>query len=616
MKKRIIWIALSFLIVASMVLASCGSAKTTSTATTTTTTSDVVTTSSTTAPTSTTSSAVVTTAATTTSTGNWWDSLGTPQYGGTMTAAINSDITQWDIDAQPGGTSVMYAYLESLFADNWTLDPSIFAYQTIYRPPAYVNGLLATDWSLTTPTTLVVNIRQDVSWQNIAPANGRKFTAADVVYNYDRLLGFGDGFTTPNTYDLSDVSSLANLIAVQATGTYQVTFTWNINNPELILEGTQAVGAQLGGIAMVDSDAVQAYGNVSNWHNAIGTGPYEVSDFVDSSSATLVKNPNYWGYDERYPQNKLPYLNQVNFLIIPNSATALAAFRSGKIDVIEQQTLQSSQAMKQTNPDVVQVPILQSGNGITINISNAPYSNLKVREALQEAINLPQLASTYYDGTSSPNPVTLTMSTLTGWSFPYSQWPSSLQAEYAYNPTQAKQLLAAAGYPNGFNCDVVTTTTSDPNLMQIVQSDFAAIGVNLTINPMDPATWVSYVLRGHKEDALANRDGGPIGNNYSPIRQLELFQWGYPADFGLVNDPIINAYYPTAVADTNLADIQTIVQNANEYIAQNVYALSLVAPVDFSFVQPQLKGYNGQDGAISSGDGWGFYLARYWMTKN
>jgi len=184
-------------------------------------------------------------------------------------------------------------------------------------------------------------------------------TAADVVYNYDRLLGFGDGFTTRTrmTFQMSPRLQLNSRTSHRYIPSY---FHVEYHNPELILEGTQAVGAQLGGIAMVDSDAVQAYGNVSNWHNAIGTGPYEVSDFVDSSSATLVKNPNYWGYDERYPQNKLPYLNQVNFLIIPNSATALAAFRSGKIDVIEQQTLQSSQAMKQTNPDVVQVPICKA----------------------------------------------------------------------------------------------------------------------------------------------------------------------------------------------------------------------------------------------------------------
>ena len=618
MKKGIIWVALSFALATSMVLASCSSSTTTNSTTipTTTTTTSVIatTTTSTIASTSTTSSTTLTTTVSTSSTGNWWDSLGMPQYGGTMTAAINSDITQWDEDAQPGGTSIMYAYTESLFDDNWTVDPSTFAYQLIYRPPAFVSGLLAIDWSLTTPTTLVVNIRQGVHWQNIAPSFGRTFTAADVVYNYDRLLGLGDGFTTLNTFDVSDASSLTNLVSVQATGSYQVTFTWNINNPELILEGTQAVGAQLGGMAMFDSDAIQAYGSGINWRNAIGTGPYEVSDFVDSSSATLVKNTNYWGHDERYPQNQLPYINQVNFLIIPTAATALAAFRTGKIDVIEQQSMLSAQQMKQTNPSVVQIPILQGGNAMTINVSNAPYSNLQVREALQEAINLPQLASTYYNGQVSPNPVTLTISTLTGWTFPYSQWPQSLKDEYAYNPTNAKALLAAAGFPNGFSTDVITTTTSDINLMEIVQSDFAAIGVTMSIQQLDPATWVSVVLRGHKEDALANRDGGPLGNTYSPIRQLELFMSGYPADFGLVNDPTINAYYPTAVASTSLSAIQQIVQNANEYIAQNVYALSLVAPVQYSFVEPQLKGYNGQNGAISSG--WGFYLARYWLTQS
>jgi len=45
--------------------------------------------------------------------------------------------------------------------------------------------------------------------------------------------------------------------------------------------------------------------------------------------------------------------------------------------------------------------------------------------------------------------------------FPYSQWPASLQAQYAYNPTQAKQLLAAAGYPNGFNTDIVVDSAAD-----------------------------------------------------------------------------------------------------------------------------------------------------------
>jgi len=49
-------------------------------------------------------------------------------------------------------------------------------------------------------------------------------------------------------------------------------------------------------------DVVQAAGNANNWHTAIGTGPYIVTDWVDSAQATLVANPNFWGVDERYPK--------------------------------------------------------------------------------------------------------------------------------------------------------------------------------------------------------------------------------------------------------------------------------------------------------------------------
>ena len=90
-----------------------------------------------------------------------------------------------------------------------------------------------------------------------------------------------------------------------------------------------------GAQCLENPDAVQKWGDVSDWHHAIGTGPFILKDFVPGNSATLIKNPNYWGYDERYPQNKLPYVDTVKFLIIPDDATALAAMRAGKIDVID-----------------------------------------------------------------------------------------------------------------------------------------------------------------------------------------------------------------------------------------------------------------------------------------
>ena len=78
-----------------------------------------------------------------------------------------------------------------------------------------------------------------------------------------------------------------------------------------------------------DPEAVSQYGNLNNWHNAIGTGPFILNDFVDTTSATLVKNPNYWGYDERYPQNQLPYIDKLNILVISNDCYGTGGVSDG-----------------------------------------------------------------------------------------------------------------------------------------------------------------------------------------------------------------------------------------------------------------------------------------------
>ena len=154
-----------------------------------------------------------------------------------------------------------------------------------------------------------------------------------------------------------------------ATDNFTVVFTWNLSNPEFIFETMMSSGIDENCIE--NPDAVTQYGNLNNWHNAIGTGPFILTDFVDGSSATLVKNPNYWGYDERYPQNKLPYIDQLNVLIITNAPTALAAFRAGKIAALDRNSLDTSQGMTKTNPEVVQVPL--SG---TLNLDLEPRNDM------------------------------------------------------------------------------------------------------------------------------------------------------------------------------------------------------------------------------------------------
>ncbi len=71
----------------------------------------------------------------------------------------------------------------------------------------------------------------------------------------------------------------------------------------------------------------------ADWKNLVGTGPYEITDWVEGSSITYTKNPDYWGYDEKYPENRLPYTDQVRNLLIQEPATVAAALRTAKIDI-------------------------------------------------------------------------------------------------------------------------------------------------------------------------------------------------------------------------------------------------------------------------------------------
>ena len=615
MKNKGVWLVLSILILVTMVLASCN----TSTSVTTQAQSTMATTSTTTAAPTTTSTTVATTkptTGTTATTGNWWDSLGTPQYGGTLTIRVTTNITGFDPALSSGTFTIYSAWLERLHADDWTLNPSVFDYTIAFRPYQYVKGWLGESWEFTDASTYVVHLHQGIHWQNIPPANGREFVADDVVFNYDRLLGTGHGFTKspPGV----NATPFKDLISLTAPDKYTVVFKWRTSNPEFInetLQGDDSIQH------LANPEAVTLWGNVTDWHHAVGTGPFIMQDLVGGSSATLTRNPNYWGHDERYPQNQLPYIDTLKLLIIPDTSTALAAMRTAKLDVMDGLSIQNAQSMKKTNPDILQktYPLLTS---YTIDPRNdvKPYSDVRVRQALQMAIDLPTIASTYYQGLVDPYPTTLTSYYEKGWGFPYNQWPQDLKDQYAYNPTAAKKLLADAGYPSGFKTDIVVDSTNfDMDLLQIVKSYFTAIGVDMDIRTMDPGAWTDFVQTNHKEDALFTRTGN-LGQSTEPLRQLLRFTTGYSSNTILVNDPTYNAFYTSALAANNIDDIKKILTSANEYVSRQHFCISLIHPKLFALYQPWLKGYNCQYFGVSGPNVGilllGFYPARFWVDQN
>ena len=612
MKRGITWIVLTCLMVTSLVLASC-TTKTTSSGATSPATSTLTTTSTTIKNTTTTTATTPTTTATI---GHWWDSLGKPQYGGEMVISIPSTPACFDAWTSQGLYSIEQAWEDRLTGDDWTLDPAVWAYKINWRPSDYIKGSdLAESWEFTDSSTYVIHLRKGVHWQNIPLVNGREFTADDVVWHYDHFFDLGTGMK--HTLNAGTWSTYQVLKSVTATNNYTVVFKWTIPNPEFIVEIVQGLATET---LMDNREAVEKWGTLEDWHHAVGTGPFILKDLVSGSSVILARNPDYFGHDERYPQNQLPYLNTLKILIIPDQATGLAALRTSKIDFIDGVALKDTLIVQKTNPEILSVTY-PSPSTQTIDPRNdvVPFKDIRVREAMQMAIDLPTLAKNYYGGSCSPNPSTITSAAETGWGVQYDQWPQDLKDQYTYNPTAAKKLLADAGYPV-IHTNVVADIAGDMDLLQIVKSSFAAVGIDMEIRTMDSTSWTAFVRMGRKQDQLVKSINGSLGQIYEPTRQLQRFLTGFQMNWCVVSDPVWDTFYPKAQAANSIDEIKKILIDADLLCAQQHYCISLLQNNFFALYQPWLKGYNGQAMALSgAGSGpldIGFYSSRFWIDQD
>jgi len=479
-----------------------------------------------------------------------------------------------------------------------------------------MKGQLAESWEFPEPGTHVVHMKKGIHWQNIPPANGREFIADDVVFHYNRLCGLGDSFTKPSPFPLE--FQFQELISVTAPDKYTVVFKWRVPNPEFVMEALYGVMQRQ---CIVNPDAVKKWGDVSDWHHAIGTGPFFLKDFVSGDSATLIKDPTYRGYDERYPQNKIPYVDSIKYLVIPDNDKAMAAMRAGKLDLISNVSFLQAQAMQKTNPEILQIrnPTTQF---FTIQPRNdrTPFNDIRVRKAMQMAIDLPTIARDYFQGLVEPYPSTLLSNYLSrsmkGWGFPYEEWPKDLKDEYAYNPAAAKQLLADAGFPKGFKTNIVVDISSDMELFKRVVSYFTDVGIEMEVRPMESNACTDFV-EARKHDQLVYRLYGPLGHTYAPFQAITRLNTHTNANIMMVNDPVMDNYYPKAKAAASEDEFKKIMRDMNEHVARQHFAISLLQPIEYALCQPWIKGYNGQIHSIWMGVGGpsrlSLYGARFWI---
>jgi peptide/nickel transport system substrate-binding protein len=229
----------------------------------------------------------------------------------------------------------------------------------------------------------------------------------------------------------------------------------------------------------------------------VGTGAFKLADFQRD---TLVKYQKWDGY---WDKGK-PYLDAIEINIIPDPMTASAAFQKGDTHWIDQPSVPAGLELKAKGYPYANIVGNELGLAPDSNNPKSIFTNLKVRQALNYAIDRQAISDKVGRGFLIPRP----------------QWsnvgrPGYIPGtDYTYEPAKAKQLLAEAGYPNGFETSIIYPPApyADENVVLAVQSYLAAIGINAKLDKVENAKWTEERYNSGWKDGLIYMQSGAFAS--------------------------------------------------------------------------------------------------------
>jgi len=517
-----------------------------------------------------------------------------PRYGGVFTGVWNEAPIYWDEAFGDASKAWGMALTnEFLCMGDWTRGP-VGTGEASWRdanwmaPAGLLVGSLAESWELTDPQTLVYHIRKGVRFHNKPPTSGREMTADDVAFSLKRL------WTTPTSYHSGaypwekHFQELEGGPWIEARDKYTVVVKTLPGKMGPIYEYCSSFGF------VVPRDMVEKYGDLKDWKNNCGTGAFILIDYVPGSSITYERNPDYWGRDPFFPENRLPYLDGVEILIIKDVSTRLAALRTGKVDVLRNVNWQDGEALQKSNLELMQVRDLASGTVslfMRVDRPESPLYDKRVRRALAMAVNQQEIAETYYGGNAElikwpVGPVPEYMDVY----IPLDELPESVRELFEYHPQKAKQLLAEAGYPEGFKTEIITPSFPEwTQPLLIVKEYFADIGVDMDVQVKEWGTFVSLAFRKKHEEMAAYTAG-----HLFPFKFIHTIP-GAPCNFGNIDDPRINELIEaTEENQFDEAKRRQLLKEAIPYMLDQAYILQLPCPYVYTFWWPWVKSYHGE----------------------
>lgn len=404
-------------------------------------------------------------------------------------------------------------------------------YEGLVKPDTKGNLVpaVASDYKISeTGDTFTFTLRDGVKFHN-----GNTVTVKDVVYSIKRAAGLDTG--APLIDGFSAVKS------VEAPDDKTVVITLKEPNIEFLALLTAAIIPD-------GNDPTK---------EAIGTGPFKFVSRAPQENIILEKFSDYWGTKA--------YVDKVTYKIIDNAETLVMSLKSGAVDLVAHLT--SAQVKELGEGFTVKEGTMNLVQAVYLNNTKEPFNNVKVRQALSFAIDRQAIMDYLADGRGAAVGSSM---------YPAFQkyFRPELVDYYSYDVEKAKQLLADAGYPDGFEMTITVPSNYQPHVdtAEVIAEQLKAIGVTVNIDLVDWGTWLSKVYQGRDYQSTVI---GVDASMMTARAMLERFSSDSGSNFTNFSDPEYDRIFKEAIACTDDAkqvelygQLQTILTKdaANLYI--------------------------------------------------
>lgn len=456
---------------------------------------------------------------------------GEPRPGGTVRFVQPGDLPHYDphTETYPSGFLVALCHAGLLkFAPSD--DPNALEPQ----------GYLAEEWEQPDDVTFTVKLRPDAVFQDAAPVNGRAVTAEDVKFSFERIKTDAPEFqrrtffAAVQSIDVIDEHTVRfNMEEAFAPLPVYLADTWNV---------------------VIPKEVVEAEGDMTG--SAIGAGPFMLSQYDKGVGLRYVKNPNFWGDG--------PYLDGVDTPIMVDPAAILAAFRGRQLEVMRGLPWADVPGLRSTNGIEIGEYVNVDNQYIRINTQKGPLTDPRVRQAMSLAIDRNVVANGAFQGNGIPCGV----------------FPSAVRAAvqpdelefYKYDVQKAKQLLADAGYEDGFELEniIPSNPSRQTDMAAVVIDQLRAINVRVTNRSMEYGAYLQAAFSKEFDINIhwGNRYDDPDG--YA----IEYLQDG-GRNFGYWGSDELDEMIRSQRSTLDNAERDSILRDIQHKIAEECYTIGI-----------------------------------------